>query len=50
MVIFSGLSKVSALMNKEIRRQADSMSWGIGYHLIHSDYPDRMRKKEAGIN
>lgn len=50
LVIFSGLSKVSALMNKEIRRQTDSMGWEIGYHLLHSDYPDRMRRNEAGIN
>lgn len=49
-VIFSGLSKVSALMNKEIRRQTDSMSWEIGYHLLHTDYPDRMKRNEAGIN
>lgn len=50
LVIFSGLSKVSTLMNKEIRRQTDSMGWEIGYHLLHSDYPDRMRRNEAGIN
>ncbi|PKU46580.1 hypothetical protein llap_3137 [Limosa lapponica baueri] len=50
LVIFSGLSKVSALMNKEVRRQTDSMGWEIGYRLLHSDYPDRMRRNEAGIN
>lgn len=50
LVIFSSLSKVSALMNKEIRRQADSMGMEICYHLLHSDYPDRMRRNEAGIN
>lgn len=50
LLIFSSLSKVSALMNKEIRRQTDSMGAEIGYHLLHSDYPDRMRRNEAGIN
>lgn len=50
LVIFSGLSKVSALMNKEIRRQTDSMGWEIGYYLLHSDSLDRMRRNEAGIN
>lgn len=50
LVIFSSLSKVSTLMKKEIRRQTDSMGTEICYHLLHSDYPDRMSRNEAGIN
>lgn len=26
------------------------MGLDIGYHLLHSDYPDRMGRKEAEIN
>lgn len=49
-VIFSSLSKVSALINKEIRRPTNFAGLGeIGYHLHHSidEGPDRVERKKV---